>query len=127
MTLCCALMLYASIGTALDFIPTQESRPVALAFAGFFGAFAVGMLLEFHVAQIRVSPEGLHQQSPWRRQRFIPWDDILGCTYSELSCWHIVRTRRGKLHLSDFMPGSADLAVEIRRLLASPPRILGHD
>jgi hypothetical protein len=44
---------------------------------------------------VTISERGLECRSPWRRRRFVTWDEIVDVTYGEVGKWYILRTRDG--------------------------------
>jgi hypothetical protein len=56
--------------------------------------------------RLTASPEGLDCQSPWRKGRFIAWDNVQSVSYSRINSWFIIRATDGwKFRIHFFVAG----------------------
>jgi hypothetical protein len=66
---------------------------------------------------LTISADGLECQSPWRRKRFVKWDEIDDVTPGEIGKWYVLRARGGyrfRVPLQQ-VPGLSDFLAAVTR------------
>jgi len=71
-----------------------------------FGGLGAVLIWETSRFALAVSRDGLECRSPWRGQRFIPWNQIKEISYSLINQWFVIRSTDGwKFRIHTFVPG----------------------
>ena len=88
--------------------------------AGFVGGglFAICMILlaEFLFVRVEFDEYSIYTFSPWRKQRIIPWGDVVGYGYSDINQWHILKTAHsGSVRLSVLLSGLGTVIDELKK------------
>jgi hypothetical protein len=107
--------------TLWEAISESPGRIATVAFA-VIGAVSLAVCvfscLEFPLARLEVSDDGIESRSPWRRSRFVRWTDIQYAGFSAARrCLVIEVTDGPKLYAHLFLSGIRDLYAELRRRL----------
>ncbi len=97
------------------FLPSQE-RVWLLLIAVTFGLPALCLLLEGFFVRIVYSELGVEAFSPWRKNRFVSWQEIVRVSYSPGARWHRIETNGlGFIRLHEMKSGVKTLLQELRR------------
>ena len=81
-----------------------------------FTAMTGYALLEYFVARLIVSDEGITSQSPWTGERFFRWDEIESIGFSKLLRWYVlIGPGRRKIYAAEYLSGFAYLTVEFTK------------
>ena len=75
------------------------------------------LFIEFRFARVIVSNIGLQRRSPWKKDLFIPWFDIISIEYSNFNDWFIIIGKNGKIRISVLMSGLSDFAKAVNNYL----------
>jgi hypothetical protein len=85
---------------------SQDQTIFARMVSGFFALPGIMLWLEFHLVRIEFDNKLIYTFSPWRTDRVILWEDIIGYAFSDLNQWHILNTSsQGKIRLSVLLSG----------------------
>ena len=97
------------------FAPDAETRWAMLVVAFVLGLPAVYLLGEAFFVRVAWTGEGIHASSPWRRDRFVPWQDVRGVSFSGGARWFRISTARsGYIRVHEMKSGVATLLDELK-------------
>jgi hypothetical protein len=106
--------LFAAFGVPLAvtvlvfFKPPKDDGDVwaIIGIYSLFGVISAPLLWESMRFALVVSPEGLDCCSPWRRGRFLAWDEVQDVSYSATSSWFVIQATDGwKFRVPILVPG----------------------
>ncbi len=67
-------------------------------------------------AEVRFDQLGVHVLSPWRTDRFVPWDDFQRVYFSDMNDSYVLEsTDSGKISLHRYMSGIDSLLAELAK------------
>lgn len=102
-------------------VVTDASGPDIYAIIGlivFMSLLVSLLLLEAARVRLVVSEEGVQLDSPWRRQRFMRWEDVFEVRYSQSAQWFILYGKDGgKIRASTWLDGIMALVRGFRKHL----------
>ena len=109
-----AMFLVLSTGfLILGMAGTADDTKALLLITAIFGLLWLAMAYGFYemlFVRIEFSEEGLFQDSPLKRQAFIPWSQVRRVDYSESMKWFRFRTESGTIRVSVYRNGLESLA-----------------
>lgn len=87
-----------------------------LAIAGMFAFIGAPLWLHGQLTRFEYGARGVTSSSPWRKTRFMAWEDIANVTYSRGEQSYVLIARDGtKFKPHDLMSGVPDLVTELER------------
>jgi hypothetical protein len=115
-----AFVIPLGITVLVFFKPPKDEGDVwaILGLYGLFGVLSAPLLWEATRFSLVVSPDGLDCRSPWRPRRFVPWDEVVGLSYSQINSWFVLRTADGwKFRVLGLVPGLSQFLEQVERHL----------
>lgn len=95
--------------------PEQQSTGDYIGALSVFALFT-SLLLEVLYVKIAYNGQYIYTQSPWRSNRKISRNSILGEEYNSWMSWTTVYTKdHGNIHIPDFINGRAEMLFDISR------------
>lgn len=81
-----------------------------------FGTLTLPLFLLTFFWRVGYDLEGLYCVSPWRRNRFIPWSELTGVSFSSPRRQWILATRsQGIIRINEMIPGCGQLLSELEK------------
>ena len=92
-------------------------RPLEALILGFlFAVMGVPICLLAYIWGVGYDANGIHCISPWRKNRFVPWSNVTGVSFSQIMKQWIVHTSQsGTIRVNILVPGSDQLIDELAR------------
>lgn len=98
----------------------QSPERAALVAGGLLSLSVLSGLLLLEAARVRIvlSKEGITSESPWRRVRTIPWNQVVDVSFSALNRWFIVRSVQGEvIRVSVFLNQLDEFIAKVKQHL----------
>lgn len=96
---------YAVINSLLAGRPLQAAILGAL-----IGLCGFPVFLTAFFWKVGFDHKGIYSQSPWRRNRFVPWSDVRRVRFSQNMKQWIIETRcQGNIRINELVPGASDI------------------
>jgi hypothetical protein len=64
--------------------------------------------LEMFRSYARFSPTQIVRHSPWTGELSVDWQEVESIAYDNFAQWYVIRTRRGKIRLHQYLNGIED-------------------
>lgn len=118
--------LFAAFGIPLGitilviFMPPEKEgdTEIILGLYAFFAFLSAPLLWESMRFALFISPKGLDCRSPWRRKRFLPWNEVNALSYSVLNSWFVIRASDNwKFRVSILVPGLSKFLAQCEQHL----------
>jgi hypothetical protein len=101
---------------------TEEAAYAILVFVVFVALLHTILLLEIVRVRLVVSDVGVQLDSPWGRQRFLHWDEIVDVQYSQSGHWFVLYGKNGrKIRASTYIAG---IVVLVRAFRTHLPKVV---
>ncbi|MGO4223659.1 hypothetical protein AB4Y64_17630 [Lysobacter sp. TAF61] len=106
--------LAVAVAVAAFFVPRDAGY--VLGIAGLFAFIGTPLWLHGRLTRFQYGAEGIVSLSPWRKARFMAWEDIARVSYSRGEQSYVLVGRDGaKFKPHDLMSGIPDLMAELQR------------
>ena len=107
--------LAVAIAIASLFI-NPEDRPSILFIAAIFALPSAYLLPHAYLTRFDFDDQGILAASPWQKQTFVAWEDIVDVRYSAAEKSYVVVAPSGfEMKLHAYMSGVPDLVAEMQR------------
>lgn len=110
------VFLALAVATALAAFFVPRDQGYVLGIAGMFALIGTPLWLHGRLTRFQYGAEGIVSLSPWRKARFMAWNDIANVSYSRGEQSYVLAGRNGttfKPH--NLMSGVPDLIAELQR------------
>lgn len=99
---------------------STSDRVIPVLVGGGLGIPSTYLFLETSFARIEFDSACIYTHSPWRRDREIPWADIVEWNHSEIHHSYLILTRNhGVLRVSRYMSGVGSFVAKLNTISKS--------
>ncbi len=102
------------VGAVLtDFSSFQAETHTWFVIVGFFFLFSLPFTIELFGVHHGLTDRGIRKGSPWSKRFFVQWDEVSSVKYSSLYEGYVVRTSKGTIRLSSYLPGIGEFRTRM--------------
>ena len=97
---------------------SPDQRAIAWVVCGSLAGCTVYIFLEVFMVRLEFDETFIYHFSPWRRDRQIPWSEIISVSFSQTNRWYVIRTQgHGTLRVSTFLSGIGSFVERLEKTL----------